>query len=406
MKSNIKKAYRFRAIDPTGHLVKGVIFSQNKNTVYLNLLEKNLHIISCTPASFLFSEMFSSRKKIKMQDLLDFCLQMQYMSQAGVPVLDALLDAKETIPNMYWVLDEVISQIRKGKMLSEALYMHQKIFPEIFFHIIELSEQSGDLSSGFKKLYEDLSWKDRYKKELSQTLRYPLIVLGLSFVLIWVLSAWVVPQLQDLITMTGSQMPTSSQLLLQISNSIASGSPVFFGVLFIFFFLCVAVRYLSEEFRVRGDKVLLKIPFINDLWRNRDTTIFLHTLKVSLSAGLDLLEALKYSSKGLSNAWLRSQINKMYKEIKEGKTLFEAFQESYIFDSTTLRLIRVGEVTGQLQPLLKTLEEYQIRNSKRKMQKFLSYMQPAIFGLTGVLLLWVVLSIFYPIYDSVLDVAV
>jgi type II secretory pathway component PulF len=90
------------------------------------------------------------------------------------------------------------------------------------------------------------------------------------------------------------------------------------------------------------------------------------------------------------------------KLVRDGTPLSKAMCEVEIFDASTIRMMQVGEVTGQLVALLAVLETYQMRDLKRQMEKFITYLQPILLGVIGLLLIWIVLGIFYPMYDQLL----
>lgn len=400
-----RKIYHYKAITPEGFVVKGRMSAAGKHDLYNLLAEKRLSLINCRCASTVLNGLLEQRSKISSQELLDFCMHMQYMDKAGVPLLDALRDAIENQPRLRWAIDDMIDHIKKGLMLSQAMALHPGIFPEIFVEIIRLSEQSGRLFEGFEKLYEHYKWREQYQKDLLQTIRYPLVVLGLSIVLIWILSSWVIPQLQELMMMSGNEIPLTSIILLEFSQNFSTWAPVIVLATALGLIFGYILRFISQGYAIIIDRNLLRIPILGDILRTRDLTFYIHFLRVSLSSGIDFLEALEYSLGSVKNLWLSQCLRKLSNEIKEGKALSSAFKDAGIFDSSTIRLIQVGEITGHLQPLLVNLEAYQMKRYRVKMTKLLNTAQPTIFAIVGLLLLWVVLSAFYPMYDFILTMA-
>jgi type IV pilus assembly protein PilC len=401
MTASKNKLYHYRAADAAGHMIRGSALAASKSALYQQLHEQSYFLIS-SRAGIGFGNFFTWRNNVKTEELLDFCLHMQYMDQAGVPLLDALKDAQGATDKLSPVLEDMIQQIRGGKMLSEAIAAHSQIFPEIFAQIIYLAEQSGQLAEGFKKLYAHLSWVHQNKRQFAKSLQYPAFVFALIGAVLWLMSSVVVPQMHELIQISGAEVPYSSQILLQINQGLVGWAPRFIGLCLIVFFFLLGLRFLSHHHRVWQDRLMLRLPFIGGLLQKRDLALFLHFFYVCLSSHLDLLDCLDYGKKAVSNKWLQDQISRCAQQVREGMTLSKAMAGVGIFNQSTLRMVQVGEVTGQLVPLLAALEAYQMRDLKRQIEKFLAYLQPVLLGIIGLILIWIILGIFYPMYDQLL----
>lgn len=402
MNINNARQYIYRAVDQFGQVTKGSAFASSPTNLYFHLQEQKLSLLNCRSTAGLSLSSLFKRSKVQTQDLLDFCLHMQYMDQAGVSILDALQDAKSSLSNLTAVLEDLILRIKNGAHLSGAMIYHETVFPPLFRHIIELSERSGCLSDGFKKLHNHLSWSDQNRKQLGKSLRYPALVFSLICFVIWLMMSLVVPQMKDLILLSGTELPSSSRYLINISTGIATWTPVALGLIIFIAIILICARLIASSQRLQQDRWLLKIPYIGPLWQKRDLALYLHFFSVCLSAGIDLLDCLDHSVHAVSNMWLRHKLKLLQIKIREGAALSEAFRCAAVFDSSTIRFIQIGERTGQLSPLLATLESYHMNDLKRQLDKFLAYLQPTLLAVIGLMLIWIVLGIFYPMYDHLL----
>lgn len=394
-----KKAFKYKAIDNNGNYKRGTILAFNAKVLHQQLLDNNLHLISST-THWRFVKELNRADKIPSQEMLDFCLHMQYMDQAGVPLLDALEDAKIGSLKLQPVLEDIISSIRSGKLFSQAIASHKTIFSPMFVQIISLAEQSGKLFDGFGKLYQHLSWNEQNRREISKNIRYPAIVFLLICCVIWMMSTFVIPQMHDLLSMSGTETPASSKLILSINQSLLKLTPVFATGMALTFLILLGLRFLSFKQRILQDKYIIKMPWIGPLLHKRDISLFLHFFHACLSSHLDLLESITHSKDAIKNQWIQRKIAQCLNDINEGDTLSKAMQKTQIFSASTLRLVQVGEVTGQLIPLLAILENYHSRDLKRQIEKTMGYLQPALLGFIGLVLIWIVLGIFYPMYDQ------
>jgi type II secretory pathway component PulF len=390
------KTYTYRALSGNGTLVLGSHQTNAKASLQSHLASKGLTLLSCRRS---FEQPY---RKVKTQRLLDFCLHMHYMDQAGVPLLDALRDAQDSSNDLGPTLAEVREHIKGGKLLSEAIGLYPSFFPRIFPPVLSLAEQSGRIWEGFQTLHAHLLWVEQNKQQLSKSLHYPAIVLGLVGLVLYMMTAYVIPQMEELVRMGGTEIPYISHLLLQANQSLVSWAPRIFMLIACLFFGCLGLRFASNQHRHWQDRMILRLPLIGDLLLKRDLAMFIHMFHVCLAAHVDLLESLTFGQQAVKNTWIRSQIDSCIAHVRDGTILSQAMEETTLFPQSAIRMVQVGEVTGQLIPLLAIVEQQQMRDLKLKIERALTYLQPMLLGIIGALLAWIVLGIFYPMYDQLL----
>lgn len=392
------RLYSYKAATAEGGIVRGSTLASSSQDLYQQLRMQNIFLIS----SRVKTSLFKAKMKVSTQELLDFCLHMQFMEKAGVPLLDGLRDAQKASPALKPILADMIVQIKGGKMLSEAMEAHRNVFPDIFQPIIYLSEQSGQLGQGFKTLYEHLSWTEQNKRQLAKGLQYPAIVFALICGVIWLMSTVVVPQMFDLIKMSGMQVPYYSTLLLHANQGLVLWAPRLIMIFFMTVSVALGLRFLSHQQKLYQDRLILQLPILGRLFRKRDVSVFLHFFHVCLTSHVDLLECIAYGGRAVRNCYVRAQLARCATSVREGAILSAAMGQAGIFDASTLRMVQIGEVTGQLPALLAVIESYQVRDLKREIEKLLTFLQPALLGIIGLMLIWIVLGIFYPLYEQLL----
>ncbi len=206
----------------------------------------------------------------------------------------------------------------------------------------------------------------------------------------------------DLIKMSGVEVPYSTRLLLDINQGLVQWAPRALMLGACGLLLIMGLRFLSLSHKLRQDRLLLKVPFIGQLLVKRDLAMYLHFFHVCLTSHIDLLECMDYGRKAVRNCWLQERLAACAKAVREGSTLSKAMQNAGIFDASTLRMVQIGEITGHLTALLAVLENYHVRDLKRQIERFLTYLQPGLLGIIGLMLIWIVVGIFYPLYDQLL----
>ncbi len=153
------RLYTYKAAAHGGEIIRGSALATDAQALYQQLRDQNHFLISTRVKRGLLTGLFKT--KVTPQELFDFCLHMQYMDQAGVPLLDALLDAQSSSTKLKPVLADMITQIKGGRMLSETIASHKDTFPDMFQPIIYLSEQSGQLAKVLKPFMSTFPGRNR-----------------------------------------------------------------------------------------------------------------------------------------------------------------------------------------------------------------------------------------------------
>lgn len=397
-----KAFYVYSARDLQGKKIKGKMLAANTHEVHQALLEQKYFLLSTHKKDTFLQKALSRSSKIPTQDLMDFCLHMQFMDQAGVPLINAIQDAEEHAKRLSPYLKQLIHDIKFGKTLSQAFKEQEAIFPPLFGHILSLAEQTGKLHEGFKKIYDHLQWTSENKKLITQSLRYPLIVFFLLCISMWFMSVYVIPQIHELMAMSPSALPAASLWLLDAHNFLCMATPKALAILSVLGLLLLGLRILSPRQHLLQDRWFLRIPQLGYLLQTRDISLYLHYFHVCLAAHMDLLEALDQGKKVIKNRWILKRLDLCTEAVRHGETLSSAFRLSKIFSTSCVRLIQVGELTGQLLPLLALLESYAQRDIKNKTSQFTQWLQPILLGIIALMFIWIIMGVFYPIYDQLL----
>src|SRR2546423_4909409 len=160
--------------------------------------------------------------KIGRQDLINFCFHLEQLAKAGVPVIEGLVDLRESVENARFreVVSGLIESIEGGKNLSGALAEFPEVFSKVFVSLVRSGEQTGKLSEVLLSLTETLKWEDEIASQTRKLLMYPIIVgtivLGVTFFLM----LYIVPQMVSFIRSMGQAIPWYTQALIFVSETL------------------------------------------------------------------------------------------------------------------------------------------------------------------------------------------
>ncbi len=210
--------FAYRAMDNQGKIIRGSIDAVNALDLEMRLKRMSLDLIASKPSRALKSFQFGS--PINRQELINFCFHLEQLLHAGVPIIDALVDLRDSVdkPQFREVLANMIETIEGGKTLSESLAEHPRIFDTVFVNLVRSGEASGQLGAVLSKLTENLKWQDEIAKQTRNIVIYPavtgVVVLGVVFFLM----IYLVPKLVTVIRTLDSNIATSTKILIAVSN--------------------------------------------------------------------------------------------------------------------------------------------------------------------------------------------
>src|SRR5437870_1910856 len=153
--------------------------------------------------------------KIARQDLINFCFHLEQLASAGVPVIEGLVDLRESIENVRFreVVSGMVESIEGGRSLSQSLAEFPEVFSKVFVSLVRSGEQTGKLSEVLKSLTETLKWEDELASQTKKLMMYPAFVGGMVLIVVMFLMIYLVPQMTGFIHNMGENIPLQTRLL-------------------------------------------------------------------------------------------------------------------------------------------------------------------------------------------------
>ncbi len=394
--------YKYRATDDQGIISRGIIDSSTPQDLYNILNNQHLHLISYRHALAHRQLPFMRQRRQLTTELSDLCVHVTHLDQAGIPLLDIIADliTLATHTSLKQALIMIQQQVKEGHRLSQSLENFPHIFDSLFVQMVRCSEQTGHLHQGFSQINHYLNWQKTTRENLTKALRYPCLVGVMIVITFIIMSKFLIPQIQDLLSSLNTTLPQSTKILLSFSQIWSTAFlPLCFAIPGIAIMI-FGVRHLSDKWHSKIDHGLLKIPLIGKCYQQICLTYFFHNFTACIAAGLDLLASLDLSGQGLTNSFLAMKIDTIKQGIHNGQCLSQAFKASNIFCPTTYRMLRAGEDSGTLPTVLPHIRDHYESQSRRKVETLVSVIEPTLLSITGLMLLWIIVAVFYPLYSS------
>jgi len=398
--------FAYKAIDTRGKTMLGQIEAINLVDLELRLKRMGLDLVRGGPTRHGGSLLRSGA--IKRADLINFCFHMEQLTGAGVPLVESLIDLRDSIENARFreVMSGVIESIQGGLRLSQSLAQYPQIFNPVFASLIRAGEDTGKLAEVLKSLVENLKWEDELAEHMKKLVLYPAFVGSIVITVTFFLMIYLVPQMVAFIRNMGQQVPLQTRILIEVSAFfvgywwalLAAPAIVFVGVK-------LAAR-ANPSVRYQLDRFKLALPVAGEILRKIILSRFASIFALMYSSGITILDAIRSSEEITGNLVIQEGLKLAGQQIGEGKNVTAAFQEVGLFPPLVVRMLRVGESTGALDKALLNVSYFYNREVRESIGKIQVIIEPALTVVLGVILGWVMLSVLGPIYDVISKIKV
>ena len=393
--------FRYAVKDTEGKTLKGIIDGPSKDNAVQSLRAKNLIVVSIDEEKGGFSLLRFlklGRNKIVLDDLAVFCRQLATMVDAGIPLvsgLDILAEQMEK-ESFKEVISNVRDNVETGSSLSEALAKHANIFSELFVNMTRAGESSGMLDDILDRLASYLEKTASLQRKVKAALTYPLVISAMSLLITVFLLVKVIPMFKDIYAGFGAALPVPTMVILGISDFIKKYFYIVFGAMAIIWF--ALARYAkTEKGRYNIDKLQLNLPVFGILIKKVAVAKFTRTLSTLTKSGVPILSSLEIVSKTSGNRVVELAVDNVRENVREGEPIATPLSRSGIFPIMVVRMISVGEQTGELEKMLSKIADFYDEQVDTAVSGLTSLIETLIIAFLGVIIGGIVICMFLPI---------
>ena len=392
-------SYRYSAMNDLGRTITGVVAAENDVDLEDRLKQIGLELITFRE---LRDKSGGRATKVKQEDLIIMCLHLEQLGRAGVPLLDAIADVRDTAESrgLKNIMTGVYAYIKNGEILSQALAHYPNTFNDVFQGLIAAGEKTGNFSEAFLHISDHLKWTADLRRKVKKASRYPMFVLLVLGVVLAVLMIYVVPKLVDFMMAQGFDLPIHTRALIAFSYAFVNYWYLIFGVPIACVMGIIIMVRVSEPFAYKVDGVILKVPVIGNVSRKLNMARFTHFFAVMFNSGIDILESLNAAKNVVGNLVLRESISIMARSVSEGTSLTASMRMSNQFPNLVVRMFKIGEDSGNMTESLENINFFYDREVNDAVESMVGVIQPALTIIMGVLLFWIIAAIFGPLYQS------
>ena len=392
--------YTYRAVDARGKTVTGRVEAVNVFDLEQRLSRMDLDLVAGGPSSQA-SRLFGAR--VPRQDLINFCFHLEQLASAGVPVMEGLVDLRDSLENPRFreVVSGLIESIEGGRNLSQALAEFPEVFSKVFVSLVRSGEQTGRLPEVLKSLTESLKWEDELAAQTKKLMLYPAFVGGIVLLVTFFLMIYLVPQMTGFIRNMGQEIPLQTRILMAVSGFFVDYWWAVVAAPFVAWFGLKWAAKVNPAVEYALDRYKISMPLVGPILRKVILSRFASSFAMMYGSGITVLDAIRSCEEIVGNKPLEHALKSVGQQIADGKNMTAAFQDIGLFPPLVIRMLRIGESTGGLDRALLNVAYFYNREVRESIGKVQAMIEPALTLVLGAILGWVMLSVLGPVYDAI-----
>jgi type IV pilus assembly protein PilC len=384
----------------TGEVIEGVHVAENETALRQELEGRGLYVLALSRRGSFGWSGFSlpQRRRVRTREFLVFNQELATLLRAGLPLVQSLdiLRQRMDDPAFKAILNDVHDRVRAGAALSEAFDAQGEVVPGIYTASLLAGEKSGSLEEVIRRYVDYVKVVTALQRKTLSALIYPVILLGLSMVIVSIIVLQVVPEFEAFYGGFGAELPRMTRMIVAVSN--AARGNLLLIVLGAGAVVAAAWRWLQRPGRAALlDRVVLRLPGIGSIAGRFATSQMSRTLATLLGGGIPLVDAIDVASRALGNRFYADQLAVVGQRVREGEAFAAALAARGIFPSVVIRMVEVGEATGALRDMLTSVADFFDEEIETRLGRFVTIIEPVLLIVMGLVIAALLVALYLPL---------
>jgi type IV pilus assembly protein PilC len=392
----------YKVVDNTGRATDGTIDAVSIDVAISSLQKRNFVISSIKPAesgSF-FDKKLSFFERVKTKDVVVLSRQMATLFEAQISALRAFrfLVAETENPTLRESLIEVADDLQGGSSISKALSKHPKIFSDFYVNMVRAGEESGKLDETFLYLADYLDRNYELSSKALNALIYPAFITFTFIAVMVLMMVMVIPSLSQILIDSGQELPIYTKVVMGISNlTVHYGIFMLVALIIGAFF---AWRYSkTEKGRFFYSRFRISVPYFGGLFKKLYLSRIADNLSTMLSAAIPIVKALEITALVVGNEVYKKIFMEAVESVKAGTSISDSLARYEEIPGIMVHMMKVGEETGEMVKILKTLALFYRREVVGAVDSLVSLIEPVLVVGLGLGVGFLLTSVLMPIYN-------
>ncbi|MBC7087239.1 MAG: type II secretion system F family protein [Tissierellales bacterium] len=394
--------YKYVALTKDGFKISGSIESNNESEVISMIRGNNYLPISIERDVESEAKVEIFAKKVKKKDLAVFCRQFYTMLDAGLGIVKCLeiLSVQTENKTLKKALTEVGEDVQKGVTLSEAMRIHEKVFPSILINMVEAGEVSGNLDTILERMAVHFEKENKTENKVRSSMVYPIVLMVVSIAVVIFMLIFILPTFVGMFEGSDTPLPLPTRILIGLSDFLKSYWYIFIGVVALIVF-GISSYINSESGRRFFDSIKLKLPIVKGPTVKIVTSRFTRTLSTLMSSGIPLLRSMEVVSKVVNNKVVEEKLILGIEDIRRGVPLSRMIRDIEIFPPMVDSMVKIGEESGALDDILLKTADFYDEEVDVALTKLTSMLEPLMIVFMALIIGFIVIAMYLPMFEVI-----
>ena len=398
------KTFSYEALDAMGARVKGTIDSDSKDAAASSLVAQKLVPLSVTGSGEGLQKDLKIpgfRKRTSLKDLAIFARQFASMTTSGLTLLRTLtiLEEQTGRPKLRAAVTQVRSDVQDGATLSKAMSRHPDEFPLLMVNMIKAGEAGGFLDEALARIAKMYEADATLRAKIKSAMTYPVIVLIFSLMMGTGVILFIVPIFEKMFKQLGGKLPMPTQVMVTLSHNMWWGLPLGLVVTIGGMRLYRVRRRDSFAFRLRTDKLKLRLPVFGNLFTKLAIARWARNLGTLLAVGVPIIQALEIVGGTAGNAIVGEAMDDVRDAVRGGSPMSRPLGKHPLFPSMVVQMLEVGEETGQTSEMLDKVADFYDQEVETATDSLTSALEPLLVVLLGAVIGTMVVCLYLPMFS-------
>ena len=395
--------FRYKVKASDGASQEGIIEAGSLDLAVASLQRRNLLVVSIEPEEVYDSvaaRIMGIFGRVSQQDVMLLSRQLATLFEAKVPIVESLkvLMSETQNPALQKHLAGVFDDIQGGLALSAAMSKHPEVFSRFYVAMIKSGEESGKLEEIFTFLADYLERTYELTQKARNALIYPAFILTAFVVVMILMLVFVIPRVATILIESGQELPIYTKIVLWVSNTLRS-----YGILLLVIAAAAGGVFFQYARQVGGRlyfaRVQLTVPIVGGLFRKVYLSRIADNLHTLLSGGISVVRALTITSEVVDNEIYRQILLDATEDVKGGSMISDSFAKYNDIPPLFTQMMRIGEETGKLDYILKSIAGFYRRDVDSMVGNLVSLIEPVLIVFLGGSVGIIVAAILVPLYN-------
>ncbi len=392
--------FTYKGINQIGEAQDGLIDAVNMDVAIGALQKRGVVISSIKPqtgGSFIEKIPFINR--IKTKDIVVASRQMATLFEAQVSALRVfkLIGSQVENQTLRKVMNDISDDLQEGSSISRALAKHKNAFSDFYVNMVAAGEESGRLDQTFSFLADYLERQYEVTSKVKHALVYPAFVVATMIGVMVLMLTYVIPQMAPILEESGQELPIYTKAVLWLSSfttnyGLIAAVVIIVGGFFLF-------RYANGAGRASFDQFKLDIPYVGSLYKKLYLSRISDNMNTMVLSGISMIRALETTANIVGSEIYKGILLDALQQVRSGKALSVALSQYPEIPSIMVQMVKVGEETGELGNILKTLAKFYQKEVVAAVDTIVDLIEPVMVVLLGLGVGSLLAAVLLPIYN-------